>query len=66
MSPKHQKVQTEPHSKRQCTVVSMSHIGTLILPVALDITGKGAKHTDECEVESLTGPTSFVPLGCSA
>ena len=66
MSPKHQKVWTKFHSKRQCTVVCMSHSGYPILPVILDMAGKGAQHIDECEVEFLTGPISFRPVGCSA
>ena len=65
MSLKHQKVWTEHHCERQCTVLCMSHSCHPILPVALDMAGKGAKHIDECEVESLTGLISFRPVGCS-
>ena len=51
---------------KDCAVLCMSHNGHPILPVALDMAGKGAKHTDECEVEYLTGSISFRPVGCSA
>ena len=65
MSPKHQKVWTKSCSEKQYTVVCMSHSGHPILPVALDMAVKGAKHIDECEVESLTGLISSGPEGCS-
>ena len=45
--------------------VCMSHSGHPILPVTLDMSGKGAQYVDECEVESLTGPNSFGPVRCS-
>ena len=65
MSPKHQKVWTKPCSEKQCTVLHMSHSGHPILPIPPDMAGKSAKHIDECEAESLTGPVSFRPVGCS-
>ena len=63
-SPKHKKVQTEFHSERQHTVLCMSHSVHPILPIVLDVAGMGANHIDECEVEPLTGPISFRPVGC--
>ena len=43
----------------------MSNSGQPILPVALDMAGKSAKHTNNCEVESLTGPIGLGLVGCS-
>ena len=56
---KHQNIWTKSHSKRQHTVVCMSHSGHPILPITLDMTWKSAQHTDECEIESLASPIHF-------